>query len=305
MRTLTDEEFKSKVSPKIKLESDYINGRSPVNVSCVVCGHRWAPVGRSLITGHGCPKCGKIIAKETKKWHITHEQFLNNIHERLKGKVEVLSEYVSCLKPVNVKCLRCDHAWSPLALYLYKGHGCDKCFRRDKGVLARLTHTQFLERVWQEHADTIEVMGLYETGKHRIKVRCLQCNWAWNPIARRLFRRGCPRCCFSKGEKKIQRILESNAVSHMCQYTFQDLISPDGGRLRFDFAILSGNALCHLIEYDGLQHFKPVKYLGGVKRFEVQKRNDWLKDSYCSSRGIKLVRVPYYCYNSISLEMLL
>lgn len=47
------------------------------------------------------------------------------------------------------------------------------------------------------------------------------------------------------------------------------------------------------IEYDGIQHFKPVKYFGGYKTFEDQKRRDNEKNEYCIENNITLLRIPY------------
>lgn len=47
------------------------------------------------------------------------------------------------------------------------------------------------------------------------------------------------------------------------------------------------------IEYDGKQHFEPIKYFGGITKFEYQKNNDQIKDDYCSKNGIRLMRLPY------------
>jgi len=51
-------------------------------------------------------------------------------------------------------------------------------------------------------------------------------------------------------------------VQFIPQYTFDDLVSPDGGRLRFDFAVFN-KGLSHIIEYDGIQHFKAFDYFRG------------------------------------------
>ena len=59
-------------------------------------------------------------------------------------------------------------------------------------------------------------------------------------------------------------------------------------KLRFDFAIFNDdNQLSHLIEYDGVQHFKE-SYWGGLE--EIQLRDN-LKNQYCKEHNIKLIRI--------------
>jgi len=109
----------------------------------------------------------------------------------------------------------------------------------------------------------------------------------------------------SKGEKYITKVLRDNAVRFSQEHAFSDLVSPDGGRLRFDFAIWNDQReLLHLIEYDGAHHFRPLKHLGGAERFRKQQRNDALKDAYCRTKDIPLIRVRQPRLALITLETL-
>jgi len=48
-----------------------------------------------------------------------------------------------------------------------------------------------------------------------------------------------------------------------------------------------------IFEYDGRQHFKPIDFYGGDKKFIERINNDREKNSYCKNKNIKLVRIPY------------
>ena len=47
------------------------------------------------------------------------------------------------------------------------------------------------------------------------------------------------------------------------------------------------------IEFDGIQHFKPVEKFGGIKNHELIKIRDGIKNSYCANNKINLIRIPY------------
>ena len=47
------------------------------------------------------------------------------------------------------------------------------------------------------------------------------------------------------------------------------------------------------LEYDGEQHFKPLKFFGGKKKFDYRHRNDLIKNKFCKEAGIKLIRIKY------------
>ena len=45
------------------------------------------------------------------------------------------------------------------------------------------------------------------------------------------------------------------------------------------------------IEYDGLQHFKPIEFFGGEKTFLLTKEHDRIKNEYCEDNGIRMIRL--------------
>lgn len=47
------------------------------------------------------------------------------------------------------------------------------------------------------------------------------------------------------------------------------------------------------IEYDGIQHYKPIKYFGGYNYYKKQKMRDDIKTKFCQDKNIKLLRIKY------------
>ena len=43
------------------------------------------------------------------------------------------------------------------------------------------------------------------------------------------------------------------------------------------------------IEYQGLQHFKPIKYFGGKEEYKIQYKNDKKKRDLCKEHGVTLL----------------
>jgi very-short-patch-repair endonuclease len=99
---------------------------------------------------------------------------------------------------------------------------------------------------------------------------------------------GCPLCKESKGEEEISKLLKENNIKFIRQHKFDDC--RDKSRLPFDFYIPLLN-MC--IEYDGLQHFKPILYFGGQDKFEKTINRDKIKNDYCEKSGIILIRISY------------
>ena len=91
----------------------------------------------------------------------------------------------------------------------------------------------------------------------------------------------------SKGPKKIEDILKSAKLDYKKEYSFDDLRSSKGRRLRFDFAVFRYSRLFCLIEFDGEQHYNinnPRFTYDGVNR-------DMQKNYYCYTHAIPLIRI--------------
>ena len=61
--------------------------------------------------------------------------------------------------------------------------------------------------------------------------------------------------------------------------------------LLFDFYIPKLN-VC--LEYDGIQHFIPFVRANSEKEFEALKKRDVIKNEFCQSNEIRLIRISYY-----------
>lgn len=124
-------------------------------------------------------------------------------------------------------------------------------------------------------------------------------------IASNHLQRGSVQSCgcikTSIGEANIQKILDANGISYLKEYSFSDLVNKRV--LRFDFAIIENEQVVRLIEFDGIQHFQEQEYF--THSLTETKNNDNIKNEYCKSNNIPLVRIPYWERDNITLEMLL
>ena len=106
--------------------------------------------------------------------------------------------------------------------------------------------------------------------------------------------KGCPICNQSKGEFSINNWLVNNNIEFDRQKKFIDCVNKFN--LSFDFWIKDKNLL---IEYDGMQHFKPLGFMGGDKKLEYTIKCDKIKNDYCFKNNIKLLRISYKEYKNI------
>lgn len=97
------------------------------------------------------------------------------------------------------------------------------------------------------------------------------------------YRKGRP----SKGERIISSFLSECKIPFEKEKSFSNCNHK--APLRFDFYIPKYN-LC--IEYDGEQHFRPVRRFGGKKGFQACKTRDDIKFAFCLEHKISLLRIP-------------
>ena len=100
-------------------------------------------------------------------------------------------------------------------------------------------------------------------------------------------------CLISKGEMKIQQLLQQMKIQYQTQFSFSDLCNEKP--LRFDFAIFVNNQLHCLIEYQGIQHYDIENnwYRPGI---------DDKKREYCKEHNIQLVEIPYTDYSKLTIK---
>jgi hypothetical protein len=105
----------------------------------------------------------------------------------------------------------------------------------------------------------------------------------------------CPICTRGPKSKtmiKIENILDKEQINYKKEYRFKRLTFERN--LRFDYAIFDEkDNFLFLLEYDGEQHFRPIKHFGDLDRFIGRSIKDSLKNTYCKENEIKLIRISF------------
>lgn len=250
------------------------NGRDKINIICPNHGLFQQTI-ESHLSGKGCPQC----AGNVKYTVQTISSKLFKIYPYYEYDFTGFENNESI---INIKCQK--HGWFKMkASNHLHGQKCKKC---SKIVYSNET---FIKICSERHFNLYDYsLTHYESCKSIIKIIC-PTHGVFKQNARTHFRgSGCPKCELPKGEIKIKGILEKNHIKFEQQKRFDACKYKK--ELPFDFYLTDYNTC---IEYDGQQHFFPVKYWGGVKNFENQKIKDEIKNNFCYSENIKLFRITY------------
>lgn len=283
--------IKEKYGDDLKTLSPYINFKEEIKVKCNKCESEWISKGYYLLRGQGCKQCSILKQRKNKQKFV--EEFTINYGD----KYELLSEYINAKTKIKLKCKECGYIWDVRPTHLtYSKSGCPICANKDNGLKQRKTHDEFVDEISNKFGNKYTVIGQYIKANTKILIRCNTCNNNWDIFPYSILQGvGCPICNQSKGECVIKEYLENNNIQYKQQYAFDDCYNKNP--LHFDFYLPFQN-IC--IEYDGVQHFKSIKYFGGEDKLQYIKKNDEIKNIYCKTNKIQLIRIPYTQINEIS-----
>ena len=286
-------------NPNMILIGEYANLTYKTYFNCKICDNNRFTSFYNLLNSSrkiGCLKCEKRNKNKTEKSRSkSHEQYIRDVYNIWGNLVEIIGQYDNSSKKIKVMCNKCNWIWNPEAKSLLAKHGCPKCGHLKNRMSTVKKHDNYIAEVNIKHNNIIAVIGNYVSGKDKILLKCNRCQYEWSSVARNILKgRGCPKCKLNKGETLINNILEELKLKFKAQYIIKNLKTLNNGVPIFDFAIFDeNNVLKTIIEYDGIQHFKPIKNWGGEKRLIEQQKVDKFKNEYCIDNKIKLLRIKY------------
>ena len=229
---------------------------------CKRCGRR-IPKGQNV-----CDNCNRTFIDKAKKIHGDKYDYSKVKYSNSKHKITIV-----CFEHGEFKQTPNNHL---------QGKGCSKC-----GGTKKLTTEEFIEKAKLVHDNLFEYSKVnYLRNNLKVKITCSIHGIFEQQPDSHLQGIGCPICSASKGEILVSNFLIKNGIFFKPQHKFPKC--KHKRLLAFDFYLPDHN-MC--IEYDGLQHYKSVKYFGGDVRFEDQKIKDNIKNDFCLNNNIKLIRI--------------
>ena len=259
----------------------YINAKTKIDIMCP--NHDvFNQTPDSHLRGRGCPMC----ANNQKTTIIDFINKGNIIH---KEKYDyTLVNYINAR--VNIEIICPEHGiFKQVPQHHLKGIGCPKCGSIKTSDKQRSNNHDFIIKAKKLHLNKYDYSLVdYITNHTKIKIICLKHGIFEQRPNDHLNEYGCPLCSESKGETKIRKYLIDNNILFIKQKRFNDCKNKNP--LPFDFYLPSNN-LC--IEYNGVQHYRPVECFGGEKYFKIQRKNDNIKLKYCKDNNIVLEIIKY------------
>jgi len=272
---------------------EYINNKTKIKIICFIHGEfEQKPLNH--LEGNGCPKCG-IKKSGEEKILKTKNSFIKKsqkIHNKKYDYSKV--NYIGNKNKIKIICP--EHGeFEQLPFSHLRGHGCPKCANIIISNKIKSNTNDFIEKAKQVHNNKYNYCLIdYKNAITKVKIICPKHGEFQQEANSHLQGRGCPKCFLSTGEKIISKFLDENNIKYILQKKYNGCKFKRP--LLFDSFLPDYNCC---IEYDGIQHFKPIKRFGGEIGFKRTEKNDKIKNDYCKNNGIKLIRISYTMKNKI------
>jgi len=253
---------------------NYINSYNKVKIICPIHGN-FEQLPFNHLHNNGCVKCSG-------KNKPTNEEFIGKaklIHGDKYDYSKVI--YINNRSKIKIICEKHGVFEQTPDNHVHKNKGCPKCVGRNK------TTEEFIINAKAIHNNYFDYSLVdYKTSHSKIKIICLKHGVFKQDPSAHLQGQGCPICKESMGERDIRNYLTNNSIYFIRNKRFSDC--KDKKPLPFDFYLPSYN-IC--IEFDGEQHYKPIKYWNGADGLLDRQNKDKIKTNYCNRNNIELLRI--------------
>ena len=262
---------------------EYTKASGPIVYECLDCGKIYKK-SRANHLYENKTLCSKCYSGKTSK---VREAFLQRLE--LDGFELLDNPNKSIAEKFHIRCKKCGREYDyKIQMGATKKINCRFC-----GVGGFPIDQQTYEKRLKEAGlDDFTVLKFVNM-THSVTLSH-KCGYVFSQLPENFLRSGnCPKCSprKSSGEKRIATFLEDKKIPFEEQKKFEG-----NGLLSYDFFIPSRRML---IEYQGEQHYRPVKHFGGEEKFAIQQQRDLKKRRFAEENNYTLLEISYLDFNNI------
>lgn len=280
----------------------YVNSTSKITIKCNNCQQIFDQAPMSHISSSnpcGCPHCRyQRMSKPQPRTTLNTTLFIEkakSIHGTKYNYDQV--NYINSHTKVHINCITHGTFMQTPNNHTSLKQGCPSCgveAKRTNGQNKRLLLSEFVSRANIRYSNVYDYSkSEYISSSLPITITCrVHGDFTVARAEKHLFGQECPTCCKTNGssyELRINNWLTMRNISFQREKTFDDCLSPISGRkLKYDFYIPS---IRTLIEFDGIQHFKPIAFFNQSYTFEKGQVHDLVKTQYATDNSYSLLRL--------------
>jgi hypothetical protein len=281
----TTEEFLEKAKEKFGDRYDYskvvVHLQDEVTIICKVHGPFTQIPRVHLNSKYGCRDCG-IDATS-----VSFEEFLKKANEKFGNRYDYShAKFKRMRTKITIICPIHKEFFQTPSRHL-NSNGCDRC--------GRVTNTEdFIIKANEIHNNLYSyTKTIYVAALKEVIVTCSKHGDFSQRASYHLSGNGCQKCQTSKGEITIDNylkdfhpkvVVKSQGTIPGCKFK---------KHLTFDFVLFKDDKIIGTIEFNGIQHYQPVKHFGGMKGLTMRTIRDKVKQDFCENNEIPLLIIKY------------
>jgi glutaredoxin len=254
---------------------EYYNWNTKVSIICKIHGE-FIQSPNIHLNGGGCSKCNKGRPKKnnvpTKNQKVIEKQkiFIEASKEIHNNKYDYsFVRYIASNKKVKILCKK-HGEFEQTPSHHKRGNGCGSC-AYENSFGPKITTADFISKSKNRHFGYYSYDKSEYTGnKNKVRITCPKHGDFFQIPKYHMNGGGCPKCNIGKQGKDIG--------NKKLKYTTDELIEMS-------------------IKLNGLKY--DYRICGGVTTFERVKKNDEIKNNYCKSNNINLLRINYKDFKNI------
>lgn len=261
-------------------------------VQCNVCKNTYTLMASSFFNVNKTKVCDFCfpLRKDTEEVKHKIEYLIKN-----NDKIELLNSYTKITDNLILKCNNCNGVFKRMPRIFLKSQKCPYCETHSK----KRTKEVFQQELDNKYGEEYTLLGEYIDTNTSTLFKHNDCGFIFKATPHNVLQKApCPKCkkFNSKGEIKVKKILEKHNISFEQQKRFDDFSS----LLSFDFFCPEKKVL---IEFQGEQHYHPIKHFGGEAKFKKQVENDNKKREYCKDKDLNLIEISYLDIDKIEEKL--
>lgn len=301
-KKMTNQEFINRANIKHSNKYDYSKTvyKGTENNVIIICQQHgeFKQTPHMHLYGNGCPTCGR--QKANKSMAMSQEEFIIRAKKLFDNYDYSQTKYINANTKIIVKCpIHNDFIISPFSHL--SGRGCWEC-GKISCVKKRTYTNEYIDNFLVTNNIPVKRIDDYINSKVLIKWKCLLCenifNKKFNCIYNGNYCIQCSKC--RKNEKLVGSIIKYNNIK------IKKIIIRDNDKRYYpDFYLPDFNLI---IEYQGAQHYKPVRF-GNMSHQEAEnafvkqlKRDEFVRE-YCNYNNINLLEINGIKYEGKKLKI--
>lgn len=260
---------------------------------CDKCPHSWETSYASITAGTRCKYCANNILCGKKECDIClKKSFLSSPFRHLSKKsddeLRIITLYCTRLKD-TFYCDKCPHSWKTTYAHISSGNNCPYCDTRTPKLCGKMECDFCVKKSFlmspNRNMCTLsdeKLCGISICAGKKGPFKCLKCKHQWKAVFQDVHKgRGCPICVL-KTQALVYDFLKEN---YDCDVENEKKFEWCK-KSRFDIVIKK-----FIVEIDGPQHFRPLKFFNQTQSFEEIQEKDRLKMRKLFKHGYRIIRL--------------